>query len=310
MLDLGPDRVEPVTPPARDGVDGLPGRPHVVSLSDVHGYLGAARSALRAVGDHPEFDPIVRVDDESRLHWAGGTDYVLVFNGDLVDRGPDNDGVIAMVERFVAEAPPGHVRITLGNHEWGVLFPAVVSWERWFSGQTDDDDRRGLCAAIERGHLVAAYGGYNVTYAHAGRNEEYDPPALNDRLVEVATRLADAIGAGSDDSVQREVLTEYDRILGTGGQGGRGPGAGLVWLDFRYLDPGAPPQVVGHTRQDQPVQKGSVICENVIRANQRNTGGEAVLVESPDRLVSLERTFDGRVHTHEFDLPAGRPREE
>ena len=33
----------------RDGVDG---EPLVVSISDIHGYLGSARSALRIVGDH------------------------------------------------------------------------------------------------------------------------------------------------------------------------------------------------------------------------------------------------------------------
>ncbi|PSP45903.1 hypothetical protein BRC60_11455 [Halobacteriales archaeon QH_1_68_42] len=143
----------------RDGVDG---EPLVVSISDIHGYLGSARSALRTVGDHGDYDPLVEVDDDDRLHWAGN-DYVLVFNGDLIDRGPDSAGVVALVERLSREAPAGRVRLTLGNHEWGVLFPAVVRWDDWFSGQRTDADRQRLCTAAARGDLVAAYEGYNFT---------------------------------------------------------------------------------------------------------------------------------------------------
>lgn len=55
----------------RDGVDGLDGEPTIVSVGDVHGYLGRARSALRAVGDHSAFDPLVETEDDGHLHWAG-----------------------------------------------------------------------------------------------------------------------------------------------------------------------------------------------------------------------------------------------
>jgi len=86
--------------PVRDGVRGLDGDPLVVSLSDIHGYLGSVRSALRTVGDHSRYAPLVEADDEDRLHWAGGDEYVLVFNGDLIDRGPENEAVLALVERL------------------------------------------------------------------------------------------------------------------------------------------------------------------------------------------------------------------
>jgi hypothetical protein len=284
----------------RDGVDG---EPLVVSISDIHGYLGSARSALRTVGDHGDYDPVVETDDEGRLHWAGN-DYVLVFNGDLIDRGPDSAGVVALVERLSREAPPGRVRLTLGNHEWGVLLPAVVRWDDWFSGQQTDADRRRLCTAAARGDLVAAYEGHNFTYAHAGQPSRYRARFLNDKLVEATEQLADAIGTDEDADTQRHLIEEYRRVLSMGRQGGRGFGAGIVWLDFRYLPGESPPQVVGHTRQEQPVQKGNVVNENVIRTNQENAGGEAVLVESPDALVSLERTYDGGVHRNEFELPS------
>jgi len=286
----------------RDGVGGIDGDPLVVSISDIHGYLGAARSALRTVGDHGEYDPLVEADEDGTLHWAGN-DYVLVFNGDLVDRGPDSAGVVELVERLSREAPAGRIRLTLGNHEWGVLFPAVVHWDEWFSGQRTDDDRRRLCAAVADGDLVAAYEGYNFTYAHAGQPSRYRARYLNDKFVEAMTELEAVIGTDEDDDTQRRLIEDYRRVLSMGRQGGRGFGAGIVWLDFRYLPGESPPQVVGHTRQEQPVQKGNVVCENVIRSNQQNAGGEAVLVESPDSLVSLERTYDGGVHTNEFELP-------
>jgi hypothetical protein len=304
MLGIDFECVDPVASPARDAVTGLEAEPGlaVVSLSDVHGYLGAARSALKTVGDHDAFDPLVTTDDEGRLHWADN-DYVLVFNGDLVDRGPDNERVLAMVARLFGEAPPGRVRVTLGNHEWGVLFPSVVRWDEWYSGQRDDADRRALCRAICAGHVVAAYGGHNFTYAHAGRPESYEPRAVNDDLVAAADGIADALGSGDDSATQRRLIEQYDDVLGLGRQNGRGPGAGIAWLDFRYMPRDAPPQIVGHTRQETPVRKGDVVCENVIRANEANAGGEAVLVEMPVRLVSLERTMRGGVHTNEFDLP-------
>lgn len=305
MIDLGAGTTEPVAPPARDGVDGLgAAEPTVVSVSDVHGYLDAARSALTALGDHPEFDPLVRADDDGRLHWAGDDEYVLVFNGDLIDRGPDNEGVIDLVARLIDEAPTGHVRVTLGNHEWGTLLPAVVQWDEWFSGQRSDDERRRLCSLIEDGHVVAAYRGYSFTYAHAGQPDEYDASGVNEALVEAAGRLSEIVG-GEDDGAetQFDLIEEYRRVLGLGRQNGRGFGAGIAWLDFRFLPGSSPPQIVGHTRQDAPVRKGNVVCENVIRKNRDADGGEAVLVETPESLRSLERTADGDVSVREFDLP-------
>jgi len=108
---------EPIPSPRRDTVEAFTGqdqRPLIVSVSDIHGYLGAARSALLTVRDHPDFPPIVVSDDSGRLHWADGQ-YVLVFNGDLVDRGPVNDDVLDLVAQLAAEAPPGRVRVTLGK---------------------------------------------------------------------------------------------------------------------------------------------------------------------------------------------------
>ena len=304
MIDLAPDHDDAHSPAARDGVGTLDAeRPRIVSISDIHGYLDAARSALTAVGDHPEFDPVVESDADGHLHWAGDDEVVLVVNGDLIDRGPDNAGVVELVERLAREAPPGHVRVTLGNHEWGVLFQDLVSWDSWFSGRQTDDDRRQLCETIVDGHLVAAYDGYSFTYAHAGRVSDYDTARLNDRFADAAGELLDAIGTDDDEPTQKRLVDDYREVLGLGRGGGRAFGAGIAWLDFQFLSADAPPQVVGHTRQEEVVQKGNVVCENVIRANLDESGGEAVMVETPEELVALERRGNGSVRKRTFEIP-------
>ena len=303
MFDESP--TVPVDPPERDGVaslaaDGDP--PTVVSISDIHGHLGEARSALTTLADHDDYDPVVTTDAARRLQWADN-DYVLVFNGDLVDRGPRNDGVIEMVARLMEQAPDGRVRVTLGNHEMGIMMPHRFGWDGWYSTGRSNQERRGFLERIEDGHVVAGYDGYTVTYAHAGRPAAYDTSALNDQLVSAAQTLREAVGSADDGAVQRELIDGYPDVLGLGGRTGRGRGAGIAWLDFEYMPEDAPPQVVGHTRHDEPRRRGAVVCQNVIRNNRRKDGGEAVVVETPDRVVALARGPDGGVTERDFSLP-------
>jgi hypothetical protein len=292
----------PIEPPERDAVTALDGTPAVVSISDIHGYLGEARSALLALSDHPDYAPVVEQDAALRLHWAGGDEYVLVINGDLIDRGPHNEEALSMVARLIEEAPPGHVRMTLGNHEMGLLTPDRFGWDRWFSGTVSDADRRQFLRQIRDGHVVVAYDGYRFTYAHAGQPDPYDTKAVNDRLVAAAQRLDPVVGTGDDAPVQSELVEQFPRVLGLGGRTGRGPDAGLAWLDFEHMPTDAPRQIVGHTRHEYPTRSGTVICQNVIRNNRQTAGGEAVLVETPDRLVALGR-IDDEVQEHEFSVP-------
>ncbi len=294
---------EPVAPPARDGVAGLDtDSPLIVSISDIHGYLGDARSALLALTDHPEYPPLVRPDAARRLHWAGGDEYVLIFNGDLIDRGAHNAEVIQLVERLIEQAPPGHVRVTLGNHEMGTLCPDRFAWDGWYSVEKTDDERKAFMQQILDGHVVAAYEGHNVTFAHAGAPEPYTAHERNEECVEGVQSLFDAVGSSEDVDAQYSLLEEYPEVFGIGGRTGRGPGAGLCWLDFEFMPETAPPQVVGHTRHDEPTQKGRVVCQNIIRNNRRRDGGEGIILETPDELLALCRDANGEVLTHEFDV--------
>jgi hypothetical protein len=284
--------------PLRDGVDALSESgetpPAIVSISDIHGYLDAARSALLTLDDHPDFEPVVVADDHGRLHWAD-ENYVLVFNGDLVDRGPANEDVLDLVSRLIEEAPPGRVRVTLGNHEALMLSRDQFGFDNWFSGEVDDAVRRRLCEAIIAGHVVAAYRGHNVTYAHAGSEESYDVSTVNESLVAAAEELHAAIGTDDDLSTQGRIIKAYPEVLGVGKNHLKGPDAGLIWVDFEHLSTDAPPQVVGHTRHGEPRTKGKVHCQNVLRNNVDSRGGQAVFVETSESLAALVRQPDGGV---------------
>ncbi|MFC7072425.1 metallophosphoesterase [Halovenus rubra] len=289
----------------RDSVRALdcPPRPTIVSISDIHGFLGEARSALLTLSDHPDYDPIVKTDPARRLHWAGGEEYVLVINGDLIDRGPQSGRVVDMVDRLIDEAPRGHVRVTVGNHEMGVLNQELYGWSDWYAGQRSQDERRAFMDAVLDGHVVAAYEGYTVTYAHAGQPEPYEIKTVNDDLIDGVQQLQDKLGEPEATEKQRELLEEHPQVFGFGNEHSRGPGAGITWLDFEYMPSDAPPQIVGHSRHDAPTRRGDVICENVIRSNRREDGGEAVLVETPESITALGRTADGSVDTHTFSFP-------
>ena len=295
---------EPAGPPLRNGVSSVTGTyPTIVSVSDIHGYLRAARSALLTLADHPEYEPVVEAGRLGELQWTGGERFVLVFNGDLIDRGPHNEEVVEMVERLARQAPPGHVRVTLGNHEMGVLTPDLFDWGDWYSTTRTDEQRRAFTESVRDGHVVAAYEGYNVTYAHAGLPEPYEPAALNDAFARSVEELEAAIGDAADRERQERLAETLPRVFGVDGPTGRGPNAGLAWLDFEWLPADAPPQVVGHTRQDSPVQRGNVVCGNVIRNNRSRDGGEAVVVETPERLAALRRRADGTVSEKQFAVP-------
>lgn len=286
----------------RDGV-GLIQRnqnepPAIISISDIHGHLNRARSALTTLGDRPEYDPVVVKDNTGELQWAG-ENYVLVFNGDLIDRGDHNERVLKMVSRLAAQAPPGRVRVTLGNHEAMALSADAGLFSRlpaWYALRADEHDRRALLETIRDGLVVAAYRGYNYTYAHAGANQQYDVEAVNQELLTTADKLLDTLGTIESVATQETVITDHPRVLGVGNGGSlKGKGAGVVWLDLEHISADAPPQVVGHTKAETPQQKGQVVCQNVILKNVRNNNpaGEAVFVETPDELVAVIRTDDG-----------------
>ncbi len=85
--------------------------PPTYVIGDVHGHLKKLTKLLRDT----------HLVDEHHA-WTGAQ-AILLFIGDLVDRGPDSIAVIDLVMRLQAEAPQvgGQVACLLGNHELMML---------------------------------------------------------------------------------------------------------------------------------------------------------------------------------------------
>lgn len=293
---------EPVTRALRDDVRAVCGdeseQPAIVSISDVHGYLDDARQALLTLAGHPDYEPVVTADADGTLHWAG-ENYVLLFNGDLIDRGPDNEAVLSMVGRLVEEAPKGRVRVNLGNHEWMILFPEEGNY-RYYSTTLSEEERRAFLERILDGHVGAAYAGHSVTYSHAGASEPIAIAATNDRLQEAANELLEALGTDREHEVRTDLIHDHPQLFGTGAPNVAGPSAGILWRRFSSLPAEGPPQVVGHTPHLNPNSKGNVHCQDLLVNNRGSPGGQGVFLEMPDQLRAIRRDSDGDVVVKEL----------
>jgi len=272
-------------------VEAATGTPRIIHISDIHGYLADARSALTAVGDTDRFPPIVTNDNDGRLHWAEN-DYVLIINGDVVDRGPASAKCLELVWRLQQEAPPGRVHYHLGNHELAILLPTFVRWPRAYSTTLDPDEQRAFITRVAEGDVTVAYEGYEYTYSHAGRNEAFRAADVNAQAQAAASEL---LAEGIDSTTQERIASHYATICQLGRNVGRGADAGICWMDFAHLESSAHPQIVGHSKRLKPVRKGKVVCGNVIRANQGTPGGEGVLLEEQMGLTAIRRSPDGGV---------------
>lgn len=280
---------DPNSPEKRNSIASLEGTPTVVSLSDVHGYLEAARSALLTLADHPDFESVVTVDEDGRLEWAGN-DYVLAFNGDLVNRGPDSAAVLSLVDRLREQAPAGRVRYNIGNHETGLFFRDVYPSEDCFTARASDSTVREFLESVLEGSVTVAFEGHRYVHTHAGHPDGVDPASANDALVEAASRLLEGL-ADDDERVQQDVYDAFPELFATG----RDASAGCLWLRLERLPADAPRQLVGHTPFERPRRNGNVIAGDLIGANLEREGGEGVLLETPDGVAALTRSADGSV---------------
>ncbi|WP_080510815.1 metallophosphoesterase [Halorubrum californiense] len=197
----------------------ISGDPLIVHISDVHGYLADARSALRAVGDTESYPDLVTSDQDNRLHWADNN-YVLIVNGDVIDRGPANEECLEMVWRLQNEAPSGRVRYHLGNHELAILLPSFVRWPDAYSTSLGSAQRREFLQRVNEGAVTGAFEGYQYIYSHAGQNEPFNVRKVNDAVQAAASELLDV--DCDDRMVQKQLERRYSRVFALGGNGGRG----------------------------------------------------------------------------------------
>ena len=126
------------------------------------------------------------LDDESR--WSGGAARLWVL-GDLVDRGPDGLGVIALVRRLVEEAARagGAVLPVLGNHE------VIALGMRRF----------GDAQVVHRG-VVRTF--YSIWARNGGLDT--DQAGIDDELFDWLAGLP-AIGRDGDHLLMHSDTTEY-----------------------------------------------------------------------------------------------------
>lgn len=187
-------------------------------VSDAHGYPALIQNAL----DHGGFRP--------------GRDG-FVYAGDLLDRGPDPESCLELVESYATE-------VLVGNHELAVLLDFGMcgqdSWSRRF--------RQFLLDRVlspdrpEAWRAAACVGGVLIT--HGGLSSDYKP-LLGDDLVRTPARLAERLNWDFLAAVRQELQTgEWDP---NGILGDHGP----LWFRPRPYSNLLPlagiKQVVGHT---------------------------------------------------------------
>jgi hypothetical protein len=239
----------------------FPGR--LVALGDVHGDPQRAKEALKLAA---------LVDEEG--HWIGGA-ATFVQLGDMVDRGPDSKGAIALFRRLQEEAPKsgGKVIVVMGNHEamnmqgdWRYVSPEDLASYGGKEARTKAFSAEGeegkwiqtLPAVAKVGDTIFVHGGVIPTWASKGID------AINQELT--ATLKPGLINTDPD-----QPLWYRGFINGAAEQE-----CALLDESLRLL--GARRMVVGHTRS--PENKIRVRC-----------GGKLVGID-----VSLSGFYpDGRV---------------
>ncbi len=82
----------------------IPAGQRVYAVGDIHGRLDLFSALVDAIEE----------DDSRRNRLVGSTDTTVILLGDLIDRGPDSAGVLALAREWQRER---RVRILLGNHE-------------------------------------------------------------------------------------------------------------------------------------------------------------------------------------------------
>ena len=173
----------------------------------------------------------------------------MIQVGDLVHRGPDSAGVLALVDRYLGEQPDQWVQL-VGNHEAQYLRPPAFEWPETIS----DDDAGLLVRWWSTGQMRVAAAveaaGEHFLVTHAGLTEGFWERAL-DRLP-AAEQTARALNS---------FIGEHDDVIFSAGEmlGGGAPNllAGPVWASAAaelipsWLESGRPlpfSQIHGHSR--------------------------------------------------------------
>jgi len=271
----------------------------LIAVSDVHGYVDEAIETINAAHAYVEEGSLIEHDGNS-YSWGDG-EYGLLINGDLLDRGPQNEAALEMVDDLL-EDDPDRLQYTLGNHEMFAMFPDLVA-EYYADGDPvedhsfwydmDDRHREQVLTYVAEGIIEPAIEDDGLLYVHGGTRE---PPAVDDLAYttrRMGAALLHAFRRGDEDfrAVQEDFFERkpeprsdidaegiYDELLGVerSEDGDIAAGSGLVWERFHNLPLAVPPQVVGHARGrylseelgtdlENPTQHGNAVDINTLR---------------------------------------------
>jgi hypothetical protein len=271
-----------------------PAPERLVAIGDVHGDLDAFRSVLRLAGAIDAAD-----------HWAGGALFV-VQTGDLLDRGDDEDEILALVLRLEAEASEagGHFVALDGNHEimnaQGDFryvtpdgFADFASFAEGSHARSHDAPRAGLPREA-RGRSIAFAPGGRYARELAARNTVV---VVGDTVLVHGGLVARQLGSGIDainqavrsfflaEAPLSPMLTAEDSPVWHRGFALEADGATCAALDEALALVPARRMVVGHTVQRAGI---NAACDGRV---WRIDVGLARLYDGP--IEALEITADG-----------------
>jgi hypothetical protein len=192
------------------------GKMRIALIGDVGGHVDELRAELAWLG----------ADEEGALP----QDLTVIQVGDLVHRGPDSDGVIALVDRYIQAYPDRWIQL-LGNHEAIYLRAPAFPW----SDRLRTRSKRTLRRWWKDGNAVAAVAvqvaDESFLVTHAGVTAAFwsdllGAPATAEEAAERINKLA----AANDAAVFRPGCLLTGRV---------NPYAGPLWADCaRELVPG------------------------------------------------------------------------
>ena len=219
-----------------------------VIVGDVHGALDSLTAILVHAG----------VMDRTGAWSAGET--ILIQTGDVIDRGPDSIGAVALLRGLQAQAIAHRSRVVrvCGNHELMLLQENYKYVDFSDPGPLARQFRRDVAAGL----LQAAYTDGIRLYTHAGvRSVVYDRLIAEIRQTQSSNRprrvslvaVADHINAVFKTAVAgRQCGREHHSMFWVdAARGGRDQAGGIFWGDYADIVSSEQawrvPQVFGHT---------------------------------------------------------------
>ena len=227
-------------------------------IGDVHGCYDALRRLCDALGYDENF------------HHADGR--LLVFVGDLINRGPESVRVLRLVSRLVSQ---GRAKLTLGNHDDAL--------QRWLKAEPVDTSKGGLdktLAEIEgQADRKALKKVIAALYAQAALYWVLDGGALI------------VVHAGIEEGMVGKTDPETRRLVLNGDAIGKSPEGKTLRRDWAAGYGGAAFIVYGHTPQERAEVRGNTV--NIDTGAYR--GGMLTAFRWPERtLVSVPSRFRHR----------------